>query len=203
MACDDVTRHCQMRRHDITPGACRATWRHSPCWCFMMLSPAGIRVGVISCIRSRLMWNKITSCIAKQTKLMKSQISTIWFYSKVWWCFLHHSIKLHTSTPGYIDEKRAAQCMVESPVFVAEQFSWYICFGIKLIFLDQISRVFTRNIKDSLFYNVPENFASIDKVFSPWEAKIGMVIKISMSADRKSKIFTPPQNTPLKKHFFD
>jgi hypothetical protein len=55
-------------------------------------------------------------------------------------------------------------CMVESPVFMAEQFSWYICFGIT-IYLDQISRVFTRNIKDSLFYNVPENFSSIDEVF--------------------------------------
>jgi hypothetical protein len=75
--------------------------------------------------------------------------------------------------------------------------------ALQLIYFDQISRVFTRNIKDSLFYNEPENFASIDEVFSPWEAKIGMVIKISMSTDRKSKMFTPPQNMPLKKHFLD
>jgi hypothetical protein len=51
--------------------------------------------------------------------------------------------------------------MVELPVFVAAQFSWYICFGII------IPNDFTRNIKDSLFYNVPENFASIDNIFSP------------------------------------
>jgi hypothetical protein len=53
-------------------------------------------------------------------------------------------------------------------------------------------------MKNSLFYNVPENFASIDNIFSPWEAKIGMSIKISMSADRECKVFTPPQYMALK-----
>jgi hypothetical protein len=55
--------HCwdlNQRSLDWFVSQCRATWRHSPYWCFMMLSPAGIRVGVISCIRSRLMWNKMT-----------------------------------------------------------------------------------------------------------------------------------------------
>jgi hypothetical protein len=59
MACDDVTWDHQMWRHDVVPGACHATWRHSPCWCFMTLSPAWIGVGVISCIRSHYNQNYI------------------------------------------------------------------------------------------------------------------------------------------------
>jgi hypothetical protein len=39
--------------------------------------------------------------------------------------------------------------------------------ALQLIYLDQISRVFTRNIRDSLFYNATENGASIGEVFSP------------------------------------
>jgi hypothetical protein len=62
--------------------------------------------------------------------------------------------------------------MVELPDFVAEQFSWYLCFGM---IIHKISRDFTKNIKERLFYNVPENFASIDDIFSLREAKIGNV----------------------------
>jgi hypothetical protein len=62
--------------------------------------------------------------------------------------------------------------MVELPVFVAEQFSWYLCFGR---IIHQIPRDFTKNIKELLFYNVPENFASIDEMFSLREAKIGII----------------------------
>jgi hypothetical protein len=38
---------------------------------------------------------------------------------------------------------------------MAEQFSWYLCFGM---IIHQIPRDFTKNIKERLFYNVPENF---------------------------------------------
>jgi hypothetical protein len=85
--------------------------------------------------------------------------------------------------------------MVELPVFVAEQFSWYLCFGM---IIHQIPRYFTKNIKERLFYNVPENFASIDEIFNlrvrVREAKIG---KINVGRS-ECKIFTPPQNTALK-----
>jgi hypothetical protein len=40
--------------------------------------------------------------------------------------------------------------------------------------IHQIPRDFTKNIKERLFYNVPENFASIDEIFSLREAKIGI-----------------------------
>jgi hypothetical protein len=54
--------------------------------------------------------------------------------------------------------------MVELPVFVVEQFLWYLCFGM---IIHQIPRDFTKNVKERLFYNVPENFASsIDEIFS-------------------------------------
>jgi hypothetical protein len=58
-------------------------------------------------------------------------------------------------------------------VWSSRQFSWRNRFrgtfvlALQLIYLDKISRVFTRNIRDSLFYNVPENFASIDGSFQP------------------------------------
>jgi hypothetical protein len=38
--------------------------------------------------------------------------------------------------------------------------------------IHQIPRDFTKNIKEHLFYIVPENFASIDEIFSLREAKI-------------------------------
>jgi hypothetical protein len=50
--------------------------------------------------------------------------------------------------------------------------SWKLCFGM---IIHQISRVFTKNIKESLFYNVPENLASIDDIFSVRESKIGII----------------------------
>jgi hypothetical protein len=62
--------------------------------------------------------------------------------------------------------------MVELSVFVAEQFSWYLCFGM---IIHQIHRDFTKNIKERLFYNVPEKFASIDEIFSLQEAKNGKI----------------------------
>jgi hypothetical protein len=48
-------------------------------------------------------------------------------------------------------------CMVESPLFVAEQFSWYICFGITINSSLSNLHGFYKEYKDSLFYNVPEN----------------------------------------------
>jgi hypothetical protein len=63
--------------------------------------------------------------------------------------------------------------MVALPVFVAEQFSWYLCFGM---IIHQIPRDFTKNIEERLFYNVPERFASIGESFSlVREAKIGKI----------------------------
>jgi hypothetical protein len=57
--------------------------------------------------------------------------------------------------------------MVELPVFVVKQFSWYLCFGM---IIHQIPRVFTKNINESLLYNVPGNFASIELMkFSAYE----------------------------------
>jgi hypothetical protein len=41
--------------------------------------------------------------------------------------------------------------------------------------IHQIPMDFTKNIKERLFYNVPEHFASIDVIFSLREAKIGNV----------------------------
>jgi hypothetical protein len=52
--------------------------------------------------------------------------------------------------------------MVELTVFMADQ-------------IHQIPRHFTKNIKERLFYNVPENFASIDEIFSLREVKIGII----------------------------
>jgi hypothetical protein len=45
-------------------------------------------------------------------------------------------------------------------------------FGISIILFEISSlRVFAKNTKDSLFYNVPENFASIDGSFQPMRSE--------------------------------
>jgi hypothetical protein len=41
--------------------------------------------------------------------------------------------------------------------------------------IHQIPSDFTKNIKERLFYNVPEKFASIYDIFSLREAKIGKI----------------------------
>jgi hypothetical protein len=68
--------------------------------------------------------------------------------------------------------------MVELPVFVAEQFSWYLYFGMiipQVKSLGILQRLKNINmIKERLFYNVPENFASIDEIFSLREPKINV-----------------------------
>jgi hypothetical protein len=68
--------------------------------------------------------------------------------------------------------------------------------------IHQIPRDFTKNIKERLFYNVSENFASIDEIFSlPSTVYEKQKSAKSMSADRECKIFTPPQIRPLKTTF--
>jgi hypothetical protein len=59
-------------------------------------------------------------------------------------------------------------CMVESPVFVAEQFSWYISFGITINLSGSNLQGFYKEYKGyrSLFYNVPSFDMSLYVLFS-------------------------------------